>query len=104
MSELTLFELGHSRPTDPQTSRDAAASIAPVVNVECARVYDAVRDLGGSATAYEVTVRLRMAGIDRQQNCVVRRLRDLANNGLLRDTGRTRPGATNRQLIVWEVS
>lgn len=105
MTDLVLFDDQlRVRHSDPATAQAAATAIAEVVNLECCRVLDALRDLEGNATAYEVVLRLRSAGIDRQQNCVARRLTDLRDAGLVRDSGRTRPGSSNRQLIVWEVN
>jgi hypothetical protein len=68
---------------------------------ECRKVLASLRRIhsryGRGATAWEVADDLVA-----QQNCVSRRLRDLADDGRVVATGRTRPGRTRRELIVWE--
>lgn len=94
-----------ARATDPRTSHEAAESFdEATLNREQQRVLDALRLLAASGqptTAGRVT---RLLG-DRQRNCVSRRLTDLAERGVVRDSGRTfredRKGA--RSEICWEV-
>lgn len=114
MTQTSLFEAPtlppapprehHARGDDPDTAKQAAEAIRPVLGNECKLVLGAVRERGGSATAYEVVLVLRMAGIERQQNCVARRLRDLADAGLVADSGARRHGSSGRELIVWAMA
>ena len=89
------------RASDPDTSRDAAEAIRPVLGQECQRVLRAVKLLGGTATAYEVAGHLAAEGHHRDQNCIARRCTDLRDAGRLVDTGQRRPGRSGRALIVW---
>lgn len=104
MTDLTLFDLTHSRPTDPDTSKDAAVSVLPAAKRQCAEVLDAVCRLDPQgATAYEVLTFLERDGRRRQQSVVARRLSDLRDVGLIVDSGERRRGMTGRDLIVWKV-
>lgn len=109
MTDLTLFDVpqqqGAVRRDDPRTSREAAQSFdEATLNREQQRVLDALRllaSLGQPLIAGRVTALLG----DRQRNCVSRRLTDLAQRGVVRDSGQTfredRKGA--RSEIVWVV-
>lgn len=100
----------HARVTDPPTSHAAAESMqGPPLSdqqalvlrtlVECDRTGGYQHD---GATAHEIVMRLAYTGHAPQQSVVARRLTDLRDAGLIVDSGRTRPGASNRQLIVWQ--
>lgn len=86
------------RFTDPDTSHEAAAMIAPVLRPEQARVFGLLRS---ALTAYEIATNLRWQGFPRDQSCVAKRLSELRDLGLVYDTGQRRPGRTGRPLIVW---
>lgn len=101
MRAPTLFDGLHARADDPDTSKAAAASIAPAIPEDCRRVLDVVRARPGGVTAWEVRCVLSASGVDRDQNCVARRLSDLRDAGLVVDSGTRRPGRSARQLIVW---
>lgn len=58
----------------------------------------------GPATAYELQTRLAGMGIHRQQNCVAKRLSELAELGLIERTGERRPGASSRKLDEWRIA
>ena len=105
MTAETLFDDQlRVRASDPDTSRAAAESIKPVLGAECSRVLAAVESRGSmGATAYEALLVLERDGRRRQQSVVSRRLTDLRDAGLLRDSGCRRPGMTGRWLIVWSV-
>lgn len=103
-AQATLFELGHSRPTDPQTSKDAAVSMLPAAKRECALVLETVRARNGQATAWEVRCDLATRGYERDQNCIARRLTDLRDEGLIEDSGQRRTGRSNRLQIVWRIA
>lgn len=91
---------GRARATDPATSHTAAALIEPALRPEQARCMDLLRAMG-QATAHEITLALYRQDIDRDQNCVAKRLSELRDLGLIEDTGMTRPGRSRRPLIVW---
>lgn len=93
------------RHADAVTSAAAAESIRPVLGTECHRVLEVIRRAGWvGATAHEIRCVLRADGVDRDQNVVARRCSDLRDAGLIVDSGRTRSGRSNRQLIVWSVA
>jgi hypothetical protein len=52
------------------------------------------------ATAFEIASDFGF-GPPMQQSVVAKRCSELRDKGLIYDTGRTRPGRSNRQLIVW---
>jgi hypothetical protein len=93
-----------ARRSDPQTSHDAAASIAPVLHVELRRVLAVLEGLHASERYEATTGAINRVLGDRQRNCTARRITDLVDRGLVRDSGRThreeRKGA--RTEIVWE--
>lgn len=109
--QLSLLDTGVSAPVgavphlpararrdDPPTSHAAARSMKPdVLSKQRTAVLNVVKAYPHGATAYDVHGSL---GI--QQSVAARRLTDLHELGLIFDTGRTRPGSTNRELIVWE--
>ena len=98
MNAPTLFD--SVRLTDPQTSRDAAASMAPHLSGQRARVLALVRE-HGDITAAEIA---RTTGHTIQQSVAARRLTDLAQMGLIEPTGVTRPGNTGRMCTVWTIA
>lgn len=91
------------RDTDPDTSQAAAdsmtgAALTAQASTVLATLADLDRRRGVGATAYELHVELDGRY---QQSVIARRLTDLRDAGLVVDTGRRRPGSSNRQLIVW---
>ena len=92
--DLPLFNRALARTTDPGTSHAAAASVN-VSEMESV-VLDAIRALG-DATSWEVS---RHVGIERVT--VSPRFKPLEVKGLIRRTGKTRPGESGRQSQVWE--
>lgn len=110
--QATLFDApidrGTHRQRDPHTSVAAAHSLDPAtMHVELRRVM-AVIEVAGEhgATAGEVTAALQAQGVDRQRGCVARRVTDLRQGGLVRDSGRVRrlPRRGARDEIVWVAS
>lgn len=92
---------GASRASDPATSRDAGRSMSgAVLRVQQRQVLRAVAWLG-TATSYEVH---RHLGYRVQQNVAVKRLGELRELGLVRETGATRPGSSKRSLLVFEAT
>lgn len=115
---MTLFDSltpDHVRTTDPDTSHAAVPS-AERLNAQCSLVWAMVRTLT-PCTAWEVTERLNRKLLAEhaltgrppeelhlwQQNVVARRLRDLADRGLIVDSGERREGHYRKPLIVWAV-
>lgn len=99
--QFTAEMLPLVRTTDPETSHAAAASIVPGLSTQRAQVLALIQQVDGiysdgGATAYEVAARSEI-----QQSVVARRMTDLHQLGLVRDSGRTRPGSSGRQLIIW---
>lgn len=109
----TLFDApataGSVRAADPQTSADAARRVD--ARRRCAEVLRALTALltegpppgapDHGATCYEVTRRLRLNGVDTEQNIVARRLKDLEEHADVSRTGHTRPGRTGRHQVLW---
>ncbi len=89
------------RTSDPRTSHAAARSMKPDVlgkqRSEALRVIKAYADtVHDGATAWDVA---RSTGY--QQSVCARRCSDLHELGLIEDSGYTRAGSSNRQMIVW---
>jgi len=109
MTDLTLFDdlpgaaLGPSRryrATGPATSRQAAESLSPeALGREQGRVLKAIWMLQGEAIRDQVATHLSA-----DRSCVSRRITDLRDGGLVVDTGRTRPGPSGRQQIIWSLT
>jgi hypothetical protein len=98
MNQPTLFDQPKVRHTDPPTSRDAADSLdRQAVGKRCAELLKLVRHAGtyGRTVAELVAV----TGYDRGNTA--RRVTDLAQAGKVYDSGKTRPGPSGRQSIVW---
>lgn len=83
-----------ARTTDPDTSHTAAALILPHRARACTLIFDALV-AAGEATAAELAHATGMA-----QNCVARRLTDLAERGLADRAGVT-VGPNHRPVTVW---
>ena len=92
---------GTSRSTDPQTSHDAGRSLfGSILRDQQRLVLGAVAHLG-TATAWEVHSKVCTLV---QQNVVAKRLGELVTLGMVRPTGATRPGSSQRQQIVYEAT
>lgn len=93
--DLVDWLAGNTRSTDPVTSRRAASR----VNVKRlnTQILGALRSLGPMTTE-EISKAIR-----RRLQSVTPRMAPLANKGLVRNTGKTRRGSSNRERIVWEM-
>lgn len=91
---------GAARRTDPQTSHDAAASLAgDVLRYQQALV---LRYLGHvDCTAYEVWLRMQDDSRRPKENVVSKRLGELVAAGMLEVTDKTRPGSSHRHQQVY---
>lgn len=94
---------GASRATDPWTSVEAARSMSgPVLRDQQVLV---LRGLGHlDCTAYEVWLRLQDDPCRPKENVVSKRLGELVDAGMLRPTGKTRPGSSHREQKVYELT
>jgi hypothetical protein len=103
--QLTFPEPG-ARSTDPGTSHAAARSMRDAVTGQRRLVLRAVAWAGrDGATAWDIVSDLTRRGIrPPDQSVAARRLTDLHQAGLIEDTGTTRSGRSNRQLIVWRLT
>jgi hypothetical protein len=79
-----------------QTSRDAAAGIAPKAQSLRVRCYEALKERPG--TAEDLAERLGAPVMN-----IRPRLSECANMGLIRDTGRRGPASGGQQAIIWEI-
>jgi len=88
----------HARNTDPNTSHEAAAAIEPKLGALCIRIRDTMA-LHKPMIHDDLA---QLMGLNPEQ--VHKRLSDLRDAGVIRDTGRReRSLRTNRNQIVWEV-
>jgi DNA-binding PadR family transcriptional regulator len=76
----------------------------PVLRDQQKLVLVGVRLNGGNATAYEVTLALARAAGPIQQSVASKRLGELVERGMVRLTGTTRPGISQRRQRVYEVT
>lgn len=109
MNGPTLFDAA-VRATDPDTSHQAAASMAGApVSGQRLRVLTAIDEFErrnphrNGATAADVVMVMAYSGHAPQQSVVARRCTDLRELGLITEAG-TRPGTTGRQLTVWRLT
>lgn len=108
MAQPTLFDApvtrGASRRSDPQSSRDAGRSMSgEVLRYQQALVLGLVAEVAaageGDATAAEVAQHAWEAhGLHLQQNVAAKRLGELREKAMVRETG-TRPGWTGRPCL-----
>ena len=85
------------RLTDPSTSADAAYSVAKATVKHRVQVLTALKRFGPGTqedVAYFTNLRVDQAW---------RRLSELKNQGLIRDSGKRRVGRSGRKQIIWEV-
>jgi hypothetical protein len=93
--DLVDWLAGKARTTDPVTSSRAAAR----VNVKRINgLIIGVLRSRGPMTTEEISKAIR-----RRLQSVTPRMAPLANKGLVRNTGKTRRGSSNRERIVWEM-
>lgn len=95
-----------ARTSDPDTSQDAAAvaALSPQSRDIKSAILHALRR-HGPRTAFELRELYLVDGIGPacQPNTINRRVSDLANIGLVVDTGTRRKTPDNRSAIVWRV-
>ena len=85
----------HARRRDPDTSREAAESVAASVPRLAGRLLDALK-LRGPMTRTEVATAVGMSEYQASK-----RLSDLKNAELIIDSGQRRAGPSGREQIVW---
>lgn len=84
-----------ARSTDPRTSHAAEQSLDPSDMERL--VLDTLRKFTLGATSHRIEQQLQLP-----HESVSPRIRPLVRKGLVRDSGRTEPGPSGRQRIVWE--
>lgn len=89
------MERGKARLLDPDTSKQAAASV-PVADLE-ARVLRALRICKEGMTTHELSWLLRVDLVS-----VSPRMRPLVDKNLVVDSGERRSGDSGRKSIVWK--
>lgn len=89
-----------ARNTDPRTSAAAERSLSPGRQAQqTARVIDALDALVCEGATRDELARLLAWTGDR--SVLSRRITDVVQAGQAVDSGRTRPGASGRQQVVW---
>jgi|SRR3954468_15959695 hypothetical protein len=102
MKIIPTDEKAHARRTDPETSHQAAESVA--VRENQVYVYQVLSKLGPSTDEWLVTCYPMYMGHHPQSPSGIRtRRRELCDKGLVRFTGEKVRGKTNRLMRVWEV-
>lgn len=99
--QLTIDDVLHARPSDPDTSQAAARQIITTQNADCMSVLAALVQLGGHANAHEVWRLLSQSPRPWRESVVSKRISSLKDNGYVRDSGVRRRGSTTREQIVW---
>lgn len=92
------FARTHARRTDPQTSKDAAASMPMSAEAQLERIYWSIMRAGEPLTADEIA---RREGMTMEHVC--RRLPELEAEGRAEPTDETRPGPTGRASRCWQL-
>lgn len=99
----TLFDLPADpmvRTTDRETSRAAAKSVEPGPREqEC---LEALRFLTVASSTYDIQQVLATYGINRDRNCLSRRLLSLVRKGLVDDRG-LKPGPYGRSVTAYRI-
>ena len=80
------------------TSKAAAAEIKQKVGPLHRRVLNSLRE-DGPATDEELCFRLHLGG-----NTLRPRRRELQLMGRVKDSGKTRPGESGRDMVIWELT
>lgn len=112
MTQPTLFDApatrGASRKSDPTTAVAAGRSMSGAHLRDQQRLVLHAAEVCGhwakGATAYEVWSLLNRQGNRIKENVVSKRLGELAELGMVRLTGATRPGSSHRHQQVFEVT
>ena len=93
--DLVDWLAGRARKSDPSTSRKAASRVnVKRLNV---MVLNALKACGPMTTE-EISMVIR-----RNLQSVTPRMAPLVERGLIRNSGRTRRGSSNRERILWEL-
>lgn len=91
------FDFTLARKTDPVTSKAAASAAQAFAAGHCRQILDSLRE-HGPQTKDELA---RHTGLD--SVAVARRMAQLRDQLLVRDSGLTRPTVTGRAATVWEL-
>jgi predicted ArsR family transcriptional regulator len=96
-SQLTFDEIRRARATDPTTSKIAARASHGLASEHRAAILRVMR-AGGDWTASEIAERCGLTSVQ-----VCRRLAELREDGVIRETANTRPTASGRPSQCHEV-
>lgn len=88
----------HAHTNDPQTSHDAAISAAAIATHQIGKVYVIYKSHPEGLTSEECTALTDIPKAD-----VMKRVTDLQKQGLIMNSGKTRPNASGRKATVWRV-
>lgn len=102
-TQLSLLDLPSDptyRTTDPETSRVAGLTVD--VNAREAEVLEAMRYAAVAADTHDLRQVLLAYGLDRDNNCVARRLTSLERKGLVRRVG-VKSGKFGRPTTLWRL-
>ena len=99
---LSLFDAPTARRSDPQTSHEAAASVAgPALGSLRSDVLAVLESHASGCTCEEVHAEVVRTHPRTKENSVARRLTDLVNAGLAVVSG-TRRGSSGRAVSVYQ--
>jgi predicted HTH transcriptional regulator len=87
-----------ARHNAPETSHEAAESVAPVASRLAKRVYEHIKDRGG-LTCFEVEEITELS-----HQTASARITELRQKGLIKDSGQRRLTGSGRKAVVWVVA
>jgi len=106
MKQLTFFgriRPADARPTDPQTSWDAARSLTDEDISDTQREILEVFAVIGPMTDEELIEMAETMGMRRSPSGIRTRRNELVETGIVEDTGQRRPTRSGRQAVVWDL-
>lgn len=104
MSAPTLFDMlpdPNYRAADPETSK--AAGLTVDTNAREAEVLHALRHLVCASDTHDLQAVLEQYGMQRDRNCIARRLTSLDRKGLVRRAG-SKVGAHGKPTTLWALT
>ena len=101
--ESKTYSSAAARSTDPETSHEAAEYMRDKTNTMEALVLDALRNLGGKGTAYEVEVWVQIENPAIDSNTITPRFKPLERMGKIERTEDRGPGRGKSTQIVWGI-
>lgn len=104
MTQLSLLDVPADptwRSTDPETSRVAGLTVD--INAREAEVLEAMRHAVVAADTHDLRRVLLGYGLDRDSNCIARRLTSLERKGRVRRVG-VKTGRFSRPTTLWALT